>query len=443
MLVDGLPETQFARSGDVSIAYQVWGDGPIDLVFVTGIVFHLEAAHEIPGVTDFFQRLSRFARVVVFDKRGQGLSDRVPGVVPMDQRADDIRAVMDAVGMKRAALVGYSEGAMLAAFFAAFHPEYLTHLVLIGGLPKFSWSEDYPYALPEEAIRKSAQYYTQGRLLKAAMPSWTDNERLMASAARFERLSCSPGNYRALVEMNVKLDARHVLPQIRVPTLVLHNKSDGLAPIEGGRLFAANIPGARMIEYDRGDHWLTTGDYPLMCADIEEFLTGARTERIEDEDRVLATVLFTDIVGSTEQAAELGDAAWRARLDEHDRVVRRLVEQHRGRVVKSTGDGMLAMFDGPGRAIRCALALEGALARLQLTVRAGLHTGEVTVRGDDIAGIAVHAAARVMAEANPGEVLVSRVVVDLVAGAGVSFEDRGETALKGLPGLWRVYGASL
>ncbi|MEZ6022468.1 MAG: adenylate/guanylate cyclase domain-containing protein [Hyphomonadaceae bacterium] len=436
-----LPPTQFARSGDVSVAYQVFGEGPIDLVFVTGIVWHLEAAHELPGVTDFFQRLARFARVVVFDKRGQGLSDRVSGVT-MDQRADDIRAVMEAVGMQRAVLCGYSEGAVLAAYFAAFHPELVSHLILIGGMPRFCQADDYPYGVTEAQVRKSGQFYTSGRLLSAAIPSWAEDPRMQDQAARYERLSCSPGNYKALLEMNLQLDARSILPQIRVPTLVLHRTEDQLAPIEGGRYFAANIPGAKLVERPGRDHWFSAGDYIPFLAEIEAFATGAPAETVvADEERTLATVLFTDIVGSTERAAELGDAVWRRTLDQHDGIVRRLVTQNRGRVVKSTGDGVLALFDGPGRALRCALALEPALARLQISVRAGLHTGEVIERGADVAGIAVHAAARVMAEAGPGEVLVSRVVVDLVAGSGVAFAERGEVALRGLPGVWKLFAA--
>lgn len=443
MPANELPPTQFARSGDVSIAYQVWGDGPIDIVFVTGIIYHLEAALEIPGVVDYFQKLGRFSRTVVFDKRGQGLSDRVPGVAPMDERVEDVRAVMDAAGMKRAVIVGYSEGASLAAWFAAFHPEYVTHLVLMAGLPKFSRGEDYPYGAPAERIRKGADYYTSGRLFKAVAPAWADDPVIGAQAARYERLSCSPGNFKALIEMNLQLDARHILPQIRVPTLVLHKKGDQIAPVEGGRYFADRIPGAKLVEYDENDHWFTLGDYDAQLAEIEEFVTGARHAIEAPEERILATVLFTDIVDSTAQAARVGDAAWRRLLDEHDRVVRRLVEQGRGRVVKATGDGILALFDGPGRAIRCALSLESALARLQLSVRSGLHTGEVIERGEDVAGIAVHAAARVMAEAGPGEVLVSRVVADLVAGSGVQFADRGEIPLRGLDGAWRLYAASL
>lgn len=436
-----LPETQFARSGDVSIAYQVFGDGPIDIVFVTGIVYHLEAVHELPGVTDFFQRMARFSRTVVFDKRGQGLSDRVQLMATMDERADDVRAVMDANHMHRAALVGYSEGAMLAAYFAAFHPERVSHLVLMGGLPKFSRSDDYPFGMTDAQVRKSANYYTEGRLLKAAMPSWADDPLIGGQAARFERLSCSPGNYRALIEMNLQLDVRHIVPRIRVPTLVVHKRDDQLAHIEGGRFLATKIPGARLVEMEGADHWFSAGDYPGVIAEIEEFATGARSAS-DDEDTILATVLFTDIVDSTAQAARLGDSAWRRLLDEHDRVVRRLVTQNRGRVVKSTGDGVLALFEGPGRALRCAMSLEAALARLQISVRAGLHTGDVSVRGDDVSGIAVNAAARVMDQAGAGEVLVSRVVADLAAGSGVSFVDRGEVALKGVSSAWRLFAAS-
>lgn len=443
MVAQSMPPTQFARSGDVSIAYQVFGGGPVDIVFVSGIVYHLEAVHELPGVTDFFERMGRFSRTIVFDKRGQGLSDRVPIAASMDERADDVRAVMDAVGIERAALIGYSEGAALAAYFAAFHGERLTQLVLMGGLPKFSSSDDYPYGITDEQVRKSAKYYASGRLFAAATPSWREDPAIASQAARYERLSCSPGNYRALVEMNLKLDVRHILPEIRVPTLVLHKTEDQLAPIEGARLFAEKIPGARLIERPGTDHWFTVGDYPAVIADIEEFVTGARTAAEAEDDRILATVLFTDIVDSTARANTMGDVAWKRLLDEHDQIVRRLVAHNRGRLIKTTGDGVLAIFDGPGRALRCALSLESALARLQLSVRAGLHTGEVVARGDDVAGIAVHAAARVMARAGPGEVLVSRVVVDLVAGLGAQFSDRGEIELRGLDGAWRLYAVSL
>jgi len=270
----------------------------------------------------------------------------------------------------------------------------------------------------------------------------TDDASL-AMAARFERQSCSPGNFKALLELNAQLDVRQILSGVRAPTLVLHNIGDRLASIEGGRYFAKHIPGARLIEYESDDHIFFVGDYLQKCVDIEEFVTGERRESGPAVERILATVLFTDIVDSTAQAAEMGDAAWRKSLDEHDRIAKRLIEQHRGRLIKTTGDGVLATFDGPGRAIRCALSMDPALARLNLSVRAGLHTGEVEDRGDDIGGIAVHAASRVMSQASPGEVLVSRVVADLVAGSGISFADRGETELKGIPGPWRLLSASI
>lgn len=443
MSTNELPETRFADSGGVSIAYQVMGSGPIDLVFVPGIIFHLEAIHDFPGVTDFFRRLSRFARVAVFDKRGQGLSDRVSGAPTLEERADDVRAVMDAIGMDRVVLCGYSEGTMMSAFFAASHPDRVSHLVLLGGLPKFTRSDDYRHGIPEKGIAALADLYATGTLFAAAAPSWAQGPADLAAAARFERLSCSPGNFRALLEMNAKLDVRHVLPEIKVPTLVLHRKTDGMAPVAGGQYYAANIPGSKYIEYPSGDHWITAGDYAAMCCDIEEFVTGERQDASAPVERVLATVLFTDIVESTSQAARVGDAAWRQKLDEHDRIVRRLIEQHRGRLIKSTGDGVLATFDGPGRAIRCALAMDPALARLQLSVRAGLHTGEVEERGDDIGGIAVHVASRVMSNAGAGEVLVSRVVADLVAGSGIGFAERGDYEFKGMHGTWRLLEASL
>lgn len=292
-------------------------------------------------------------------------------------------------------------------------------------------------------IRKSLDYYATGALLKAIMPSWKDDPQIDANAARFERLSCSPGNYRTLIEMNIQLDVRALLPQIRMPTLVLHNRTDKIAHIEGGRYFAKHILDAKLVEYDHGDHWLTAGDYVRLISDVEEFVTGERHSAIEDEERTLATVMFTDIVDSTRHAASDGDVAWSRRLDEHDRIVRRLIDQHRGRVIKMTGDGVLALFDGPGRGVRCALSIEPALARLNMSARAGLHTGEVVERGNDVSGIAVHAAARVMAMAAPGEVLVSRVVTDLVAGAGVTFKDRSEVPLKGLPGTWQLFAAAL
>src|SRR5262245_1115852 len=433
-----LPETRFAQSGDVSVAYQVMGEGPVDLIVVPGIVSHIEAFHEVAGNTDFFRHLPRFARVATFDKRGQGLSDRIAAAPTLEERTDDIRAVMDAIGMRRAAVFGISEGTMMSAFFAASHPDRVTHLILYGGMPKFP-----PEQLSDDDLRAIMARWGDGGLVMAAAPSWAGDPDFPALAARFERLSCSPGNFRSLVEMNCRLDVRHILPGIRVPTLVLHRATDTLAPISGGRYYAEHIPGARLIEYPNGDHIPVAGDYLALCSDTEEFVTGERHDTSGATERILATVLFTDIVDSTQQAARLGDAAWRHTLDEHDRIARRLIAQQRGQLIKTTGDGVLATFDGPGRAIRCALAMTPALARLNLSVRAGLHTGEVEERGDDIGGIAVHAAARVMAKAGAGEVLVSRVVADLVAGSGIGLTNRGEVELKGVPGKWQVFAAGL
>lgn len=438
-----LPETHFARSGDVSIAYQVMGDGPLDLVFVPGIVSNVELFHDFDGYTDFFRRLARFSRVVMFDKRGQGLSDRISGAPTIEQRADDVRAVMDALGMKRVVLVGNSEAAALVAYYAAAFPEQVSHLVIIAGLAKFARSEEHPWGQTEAGSKLWAEIWGKGHVFRSLSPSAFPDDGGLAAAARYERQCCSPGNFRALLELDMKLDVLPILPEIRVPTLVLHRTTDLAVPIEAARYTAGLIPGAKLIEHHEGDHFLVTGNYPALCADIEEFVTGTRNDAPATIDRILATVMFTDIVDSTTQAAQMGDAAWRKVLDEHDRTARRLIEQHRGRLIKTTGDGVLATFDGPGRAIRCALGMEPALARLNLSVRAGLHTGEVEDRGDDIGGIAVHAASRVMANAAPGEVLVSRVVADLVAGSGISFADRGETQLKGVPGTWRMLAASV
>lgn len=441
MTTEDLPETRFAQSGEASIAYQVFGDGPVDMVFVPGIISFIDWAWDLPDYTDFFRRLARFGRVATFDKRGQGASDRISGAPTLEERADDVRAVMDAIGMQRAALIAHSEGAAMGAYFAAAFPERVTHLVLHGGIPKFARSDDYPYGPTEEQLQNTVDQWGTGRLMKFAY-SVFDDPAMQATAARFERQACGPGNFKALVELNAKLDVRNVLPGIRRPTLVLHNTGDRLAPIEGGRYFAEHIPGAKLIEYDSAEHVFCAGDYARTCSDIEEFVTGVRHDADEASDRVLATVLFTDIVDSTMRASAAGDAAWSRTLGEHDRIVRSLVERHRGRVIKMTGDGVLATFDGPGRAIRCALGMNSALARLNLEIRAGLHTGEVEDRGDDISGIAVHAASRVMDMAAQGEVLVSRVVADLVAGSGIAFTDRGETELKGLSGSWRLLAAS-
>jgi class 3 adenylate cyclase/pimeloyl-ACP methyl ester carboxylesterase len=441
MIEPVLPTTRYARSGDVSVAYQTMGDGPVDLILVTGVLAHIEFLHEIPGYTDFLRRLAAFARVVTFDKRGQGLSDRVPGVPALEERMDDVAAVVDAIGSKRAALIGVSEGAPMSALFAATYPERTSHLVLWSGFARFTNTIDYALMFSEETIFRLVKHWGTGAFIKALMPSQAKDPTLVSQFAKLERLTASPGAYKALLQQNALIDVRAILPNVRVPTLVLHSLTDMLVPVENGRYLASQIPGAKYIEY-QGPHAFFECDAPKLCGHIEEFITGKRESALPDLDRILATVLFTDIFDSTNRAAEMGDQSWCRLLDEHDRTARRMVEKYRGNLVKTTGDGILATFDGPARATRCALDFEAAAMQIGLPLRAGLHTGEVEIRDRDIGGIAVNAAARVMALSSPGEVLVSRVVTDLVAGARLKFSERGSHELKGLPGRWDLFAAS-
>jgi class 3 adenylate cyclase len=436
-----LPTTRYAVSGEVNIAYQTMGDGPIDMVIVPGVVSHVEFAHELPGYTAFLRRLSTFARVVTFDKRGQGLSDRISGAPSLEQRMDDVRAIMDDIGSQRAALLGVSEGSPMSSLFAATYPERVSQLILYGGFARAAdlWGSDSSI----EKVLRRIKHWGSGGLIKAVVPSLAENQDAVSQFAKFERLSASPGAYKAIVLLNMLIDVRSILPTVRVPTLVLHRRTDALISVEWGRDLAAQIPNAKYIEYPDGDHMPTTGDTDAILGDIEEFITGHRESPSTDLERVLATVLFTDIVDSTRSAAEMGDQTWRRLLDSHDELAKQMVEKHRGTLIKSTGDGILATFDGPGRAVRCALAFETASKQIGLPLRAGLHTGEIEIRGRDIGGIAVHAAARVMAQSNADEVLVSRVVTDLVAGAGLKFSDRGSHELKGLPGRWDLFAASI
>jgi class 3 adenylate cyclase len=430
-----LPLTRYAVSGDVNIAYQTMGDGPIDIFIVPGIVSHVEFSHELPGYTASLRRLAKFARVVTFDKRGQGLSDRISGSPSLEQRIDDVRAIMDDIGSRQAVLVGFSEGSPMSALFAATHPDRVSHLVLAGGFAK-------SYSTPE-LIEQRLKLWGTGAIIKQLMPEQAENPEAVAQYAKFQRLSASPGTYKAYGLLNILIDVRPILPSVRVPTLVLHRRTDTLVPVEYGRRLAAQIPGAKYIEYPDGGHAFWSGDVETLLGDIEEFVTGHRENSSPDLERVLATVLFTDIVDSTRNAAEMGDQTWRRLLDNHDQIAKQLIAKHRGILIKTTGDGVLATFDGPGRAVRCALAFGAAAKQIGLPLRAGLHTGEVEMRGHDIGGIAVHAAARVMGKCGPSEVLVSRVVTDLVAGAGLKFSERGPHELKGLPGKWELFAASL
>jgi pimeloyl-ACP methyl ester carboxylesterase len=434
-----LPETRYAPSGDFSIAYQVLGDRPIDLVLVPGLFSHIDFLHELPGYTAFLRRLSGFARVVTFDKRGQGLSDRIDGAPSLEQRMDDVRAVMDAVGSRRAVLLGVSEGCPMSILFAATYPERVSHLILFGG---FACARD---RMPEDGwqshVEQMLKGWGTGETIRKVAPSQAGNPEAVALFAKFERLSSSPGALRTVLHIHRKIDVTSILPAVQVPTLVLHNRTDAQVAVALGRELARQIPKARYVEYPSGDHYAWLGNTDALQGDIEEFVTGHRPGVAAELERVLATVLFTDIVDSTRSAAAIGDQRWRHLMDSHDQLALGIIGKHRGHLVKSTGDGILATFDGPGRAVHCALALGTASRQIGLPLRAGLHTGEIELRGKDIGGIAVNAAARVMAQSASNEVLVSRVVTDLVAGTGLKFSERGSFELKGLPGRWDLFAA--
>jgi class 3 adenylate cyclase len=437
----GAPETRYTRSGDVNIAYQVIGEGPLDLVYVMGWVTNLEAFWQEPSVARFFQRLAAFSRLILFDKRGTGLSDRVPinELPTLEQRMDDVRAVMDAAGSERAALFGVSEGGPMCALFAATYPKRTSALVLYGSYAKRLRDPDYPWA-PTPGERQ--RWYD---LIERDWGGVVDIDTMAPNAdrpfrewwARYLRMSASPGAALALGRMNAEIDIREVLPSIRVPTLILHRTGDRDMDVGGARYMTRRIAGAKYVELPGDDHLPFVGDQDAILDEIEEFLTGARHHA--ELDRVLATVLFTDIVGSTERAAALGDKRWRDLLESYNQVIREELERFRGREVDTAGDGFFATFDGPARAIRCACAMRSKLARLGIEIRAGLHTGECELVGDKVRGISVHIGSRVASLATPGEVLVSSTVKDLVAGSGLEFEDRGVHTLRGVPGEWRLF----
>jgi pimeloyl-ACP methyl ester carboxylesterase len=443
----GPPPTRYAESAGASIAYQVVGDGPIDLVLVLGYATHLDIQWESPLFARFFDRLASFARLIVFDKRGCGLSDPVAEVPTLEQRVDDVRAVMDAAGCERAALLGVSEGGPTSVLFAATHPDRVSALVLHGAMGRTTEAPDYPWASPADGLRDSVEEFLApnwGRdargMVELFAPSLAGEPAAAEFTARMERSAASPAMVRQLFEMFLDVDVRAVLPAIHVPTLVLHRHGDRVVNRRAGRHLAAGIPGARYVELDGIDHLPWSGDAEAVLGEVEEFLTGTRP--VPERDRVLATVMFNDIVGSTERAAELGDARWRELLEAQQAAVRDQVDRFGGREVKTLGDGCLATFDGPARAIRCGQALVLGARSLGLEVRIGLHAGEVELMGDDVAGIAVHIAARVGALAGPGEVLVSSTVKGLVAGSGIAFEDRGTQRLKGLDDEWQLFAAA-
>ncbi|OMC16283.1 MULTISPECIES: adenylate/guanylate cyclase domain-containing protein [unclassified Mycobacterium] len=435
------PDIHYAKSGGLNIAFSVIGEGP-DLVVAPGFISHLDLMWEEPSVAHFYSRLASFRRVVTFDKRGTGLSDPVMHASTLEESVDDMRAVMDAAGCESAGLVGISEGGTMAMLMTASHPERVKALALYGTFSRLLQAPDYPLGVTEEQlsalIEISAKGWGEGVGLGAWAPSRRGDAALRGWWARLQRVAASPGMVRNIFALYPQLDIRDVLPAIQVPTLVLHRRDDRMVTLEMGRYVADRIPGSKFVELDGTDHLFFTGDADALLDEVEEFLTGVRP--VPAVERVLATVLFTDIVDSTKRAVELGDERWKELLGRHDAQVRRQLERFGGREVNTTGDGFLARFDGPARAIRCAMAIRDILRSLGLEVRAGVHTGEVELRDDDISGIAVHIAARVAAAAEAGEVLVSRIVVDLVAGSGLSFADRGEHVLKGVAGEWGLFG---
>jgi class 3 adenylate cyclase/alpha-beta hydrolase superfamily lysophospholipase len=440
------PQTRYARSGELHIAYQVVGDGPIDLVYVPSWISQVEHYWEEPSVARYFNRLASFSRLIMFDRRGSGLSDPVASAPTLEEQMDDVVAVMDAAGAERAAVFALLEGGAMAALFAATHPERTTALVLYEAMPRMSWAPDYDWAIrreEREAYLRNGGLDTwgDGSRILALSPKSSGNPRLREWYARLERLAASPGTAAKLMMMNSEVDVRAVLPSIQVPTLVLHREGDKFIDIRHSRYLAANIPDARYVELP-GDEALGFGSHTEPeLEEIEEFLTGAR--HAADAERILATVMFSDIVDSTSRAAEIGDRRWRDLLQSIEGSVTRELARFRGRAVKTMGDGFLATFDGPARAIRCATAIrDAAHAEYGLEVRSGLHTGEIELIGDDVGGIAVHIGARVGSSAGPGEVLVSGTVKDLVVGSGIPFEDRGECELKGVPGKWRLWAVA-
>jgi pimeloyl-ACP methyl ester carboxylesterase len=434
------PETLYAKSGDLNIAYQVLGDGPFDLVYVPGWVSNIDLIWEKPKPARFLERLASFSRLILFDKRGTGMSDRVSNdrLPTLEQRMDDVRAVLDAVGSENAALLGHSEGSSMSVLFAATYPDRSRALVLVGAFAKRLRTDDYPWAPTLEerlaTIEEVERNWGAGFDLTDYAPS--EDPALLEWYSTCLRRSASPGAAAALLRMNSQIDTRHILPTIRVPTLVLARTGDRDVTVDEGRWIASQIPEARFVELSGDEHLIWAGDQDGLLAEIEEFLTGARSA--PEYDRVLSTVLFTDIVGSTERARELGDRGWHEVLDEHHVRVRGVLEQYRGREVDTAGDGFFASFDGPARAIRAACAMREGVQELGIQIRAGLHTGECELMRDKIGGIAVHTGARVAAAAEPGEVLVSSTVKDLVAGSGIVFADRGECELKGV-GSWHLY----
>jgi pimeloyl-ACP methyl ester carboxylesterase len=439
-------EIRYARNPDgQSVAYQICGDGPLDLVFVPDWVGNLEVMWEDPSLSAFLERMARFARVICFDKRGTGLSDPVPlGAVPTwEEWMYDVGTVMDAADSSQAAIFGHGDGGRLALLFAATHPDRSTALILVDAYARRSRAADYPCGVPETVVPRLVEAilssWGTGEAARVGAPSLAGDDSFVAWRGRYERLAMSPGQFKQLYPLTYSSDLRWVLPTLRVPTLVIHRAENRYVVVGNGRYLAEHIEGARYVEIPGADHFFHSGDTEAMLGPVQEFLTGRRV--VPEPERVLATVLYTDIVGATATAERLGDAAWRGLLERHHALVRRELAHFGGREIDTAGDGFLASFEGPARGVRCAMAIRDGLRPLGLEIRAGLHTGECEWSGEKLAGIAVHIGARVAGLAGPGEVLVSRTVKDLVAGSGLVFVDRGEHQLKGVSDSWRLYRA--
>ena len=434
---------RYARSGDVNIAYQVVGDGPIDLVLVLGWVSNLAYVWEEPSVARFLERLASFSRLILLDKRGTGMSDRVHPLPSLEQRMDDVRAVMDAAGSERAALFGISEGGVMCSLFAATYPERTSALIINGSYPSRLLRPGYPWGIPadkfEARIASIPDAWGKGGGMEAYAPSQLSNPEVTAWWARFTQLSASPGDAADLMRMNCLIDIGGILPSIRVPTLVIHSTHDKVAPIEAGRYFAEHIPGARLLELDSPDHWVYFLDADVVIGEIQEFLTGARSS--QSPETMLATVLCTRVAQAGAHAVWLGGRQWHDLVDKHHSVVRKALVRYTGREVESGEQGITAVFDGTARAIRCALEIRDELLKLGLRIRAGIHAGECEVAGGRPRGVALHVASGIMAAAQPGEVLVSGTVKDLVAGSGLEFAERGTREFAGVPGSWSLFAA--
>ena len=440
-----IPDTNYAKSGGVSVAYQVSGeDASIDLVFAPGTVSHLDLDWEGPDYAWCMERICAFSRLIRFDKRGTGLSDRVTNVASLEERTDDIRAVMDAAGSERAVILGASEGGSMACVFAATYPNRTRALIVWGGQARWVREPDMPWGIPREEYEQVIHDLAINGVTESYIRGWgaglgdDASPEMVDWMMRSFRAGASPASIAALERMNMEIDIRDVLPNIQVPTLVVNATGDPVSPIEGARYLAERIPGARLLEYQDATHIPETRDgFAPLLDEIEEFVTGTRPP--PHTDRVLATILFTDIVGSTKKAAEIGDARWKDLLASHDARARAQLKRFQGREVDTAGDGFFATFDGPARAVRCAQAIASAVRPLGIQIRAGCHTGEVELVGDHVRGLAVHVGARVSALARPDDVLVSSTVKDLTVGSGLTFEDAGEHELKGVPDRWHLY----